>query len=45
MGVQPNSTLEIASEYTDRVYPNPLKTGEVLLTPGVSSSRKLFEFT
>jgi len=40
-----DSTLEIARKYTNNIYPNPLKTGEVLLTRVLSCSRKLFEFT
>ncbi len=38
-GGSTDSTLEIAQKYTDKIYPNPLKTGEAGKAVGVKRSK------
>jgi len=38
-GGSTDSTLEIAQKYTDRIYPNPLKTGEAGKAAGVKHAK------
>ena len=38
-GGSTDSTLEIAQKYTDKIYPNPLKTGEAGKAAGVKHAR------
>ena len=38
-GGSTDSTLEIAQKYTDKIYPNPLKTGEAGKAAGVKQAK------
>ncbi|MBU3967076.1 MAG: glycosyltransferase [Euryarchaeota archaeon] len=38
-GDSTDSTLEIARKYTDKIYPNPLKTGEAGKAVGIKHSK------
>jgi len=38
-GGSTDSTLEIAQKYTDKIYPNPLKTGEAGKAVGIKHSK------
>ena len=38
-GSSTDSTLEIAQKYTDKIYPNPLKTGEAGKAAGVKHAK------